>query len=587
MKRQQQSHDTAHPSLTLLPSASPQLRCIIPAQSIWPSGAKPSGVYINDYQGQAFDYFRRKAMIQLERNMSSAKWTQLALQLSHETPVFHAAAALGSSYRALVQVTHVAFACPSIDDTEALGQYCKAIASLRRYLDSAVLRPASLEPVLLSCLLLVMLEMIRNNSAAALSHLRFGRRLAREYMQPGSSHQLTTGTELRPQSNVITKELVSMFTQLEEDCVVSSQTGGAGFISDDLSGYCTRSLSHLSPPLMTLEDARAQFDILATASHYLRMDILQIAQSAPPRQRTGPPTSARQTCINQCMSRAVNLEHHAHLLTRLQSLTNAHSAWFTALNKLLPNLNEAGQRSTRALAILQIRHFYSAFLLSTCRETREQRSDFFSTQYPRVLCMAEQYLTATNPSSEEETAVRKCPLSPSRPGPRPNFTLDAGVLPTLFLICLKCRDSVVRRRALCALRSTDRLEGFLQSRTLATFAECIIDLEERHAKELLSSEERGGGVVLTADQVPEAARILDAVVTTAPTNPTKMHLVCGRYAHDRGGELDVVEYTGTGCPFVLHRVQESDNLTEVHPFLLHRAQEWDDLTEVHSLLRTG
>ncbi|KAK3642902.1 hypothetical protein LTR56_010499 [Elasticomyces elasticus] len=271
------------------------------------------------------------------------------------------------------------------------------------------------------------------------------------------------------------------------------------------------------------------------------MDILQIAQSTFHKQQFEPNSLARRTCINLCMSRTVNLDHHLDITIRLQNLIVALSAWLVKLSKLLPSHHNPNQR--RALTLLRIRHFHITFLLSTCRETREQRSDFFAAEWVRVLDLAEEYL-ADNSGREDSPAE----ADHSRPVPRPDFALDAGVLPTLYLICLKCRDSVVRRRALQALRRTDRLEGFLQSQTLANHAECIVDLEERHARLLLPLLDRmavrENGNILTADQVPEAARILDAVVAAAPTKPTEMHLVCGRIAHGRDEELEVVEYRG-------------------------------------------
>ncbi|KAK5682884.1 hypothetical protein LTR17_027322 [Elasticomyces elasticus] len=393
------------------------------------------------------------------------------------------------------------------------------------------------------------LDLVSGNTAAALTHLRFGRKAAREYMQSSDDKRMTPGIKLQPQSTVTNRELMSLFDQLEENCVLCPRIPEAGFIGDDPAWRWHR--AQLSLPLMNLEDAITQLDILTTANHRLRMDILQIAQSAFGKQQIEPNSLARRTCINHCMSRTVNLDHRSDITIRLQNLTVALSAWLAELNKLLSSHHNPNQR--RALTLLQIRHFYITFLLSTCRETREQRIDSFSTDWVRVIDLAEEYLTAR--PVHEDSPIES---PPSRPGPRPDFALDTGVLPTLYLICLKCRDSVVRRRALQALRRTDRLEGFLQSQTLANHAECIIDLEERHARLLLPLLDRmavrENGSMLTTDQVPESARILDAVVAAAPTKPTEMHLVCGRIAHGRDGELEVVEYRGTGCPLVLRHI---------------------------------
>lgn len=533
--RKQQRQDKAKPRSFSTRNVPLQMRCS-PVLTFSPSGAtSPAEVQVSDYQRHAFNYFCGIAKKQLQLNISSAKWTQLALQLSFEAPVFQAIAALGGGYRTLVQTTHVAFACRSEDDPRALSQYCKAVASLRRHLDGAVIRPASLEPVLLTCLLLMTFELIRSDSKAAVSHLRLGRQLARDYMLSGIDGQRTTDDALRPQSAEISRELVSLFDQLEEDCVVSSQVH-AGLTRSDQCGCC--SPANDLPLFATVEGARAQLDTMITAGHDLRMGILNVAQSEAARQRPSS-TIARRNCIVPCLSRTVNLKHHAHLQIRLQSLISGHNAWLEAFQGLL----DSPENHSQAVILMQVRHFYSAFLLSTCRETQERRCDFFSSHYIRALDLLEQFLA----NAANENLVK-----PQRPGPRPNFTLDAGILPTLFLICLKCRDSLVRRRALRILQRADRLEGFLQSRMLAMFAECIIDLEEQNARKL------SGGLSmmkdLTADQVPEAARFLDVVVSAAPTSLSDVHLVCGRFAFEGDGGLEITEYRGTGPPLVLVRV---------------------------------
>lgn len=132
------------------------------------------------------------------------------------------------------------------------------------------------------------------------------------------------------------------------------------------------------------------------------------------------------------------------------------------------------EQSKRSLILLLIQHFYLAFLLITCQSAREVPNDVFHDEYCRILDLAKMYLNNTSLGNE---------FVEEHLGQRSSFAVGPAVLSALYLIAVKCRDSVARRRAICLLASTDRLEGFQKSQHLAAFADRVVVEEERRARE--------------------------------------------------------------------------------------------------------
>ena len=317
-----------------------------------------NSLHATDHERYAFDHFRRTVARQISLDTPRAKLTQLILHLSRESPVFRAIAALGSAHRGLAQITHVGFVRTVVQDQETTTQYSRAIRALHQYIGgSKPRRPLFLDPVLCACMLLASCEILENETATAISHLRFGRRILAEQSveRPGSKTAST---------------LVSALKLLETDDT-----------------------------------------LFETAS------------------------------FERCASSVA---------------TAGHASWLDSLNiTMTANLRLNDNRTAKRFILLQIRGLYSSFLLTTCRLTREVQNDIFQNDFRGLLDSVENYLSR-NESDAYEPANKRI-----------KSNIKPVILPALYLVALKCRDSVVRRRAIRLLASTDRLEGFQESHSLA------------------------------------------------------------------------------------------------------------------------
>ena len=81
---------------------------------------------------------------------------------------------------------------------------------------------------------------------------------------------------------------------------------------------------------------------------------------------------------------------------------------------------------------------------------------------------------------------------------KPSFGPDLGIVGPLYLAVLPCRDPTVRRLAVDLLATLNRQEGAWESGLAAQIGRWIIRLEEQ----------RAGGVVREAKDIPFAARVM-------------------------------------------------------------------------------
>jgi hypothetical protein len=58
------------------------------------------------------------------------------------------------------------------------------------------------------------------------------------------------------------------------------------------------------------------------------------------------------------------------------------------------------------------------------------------------------------------------------------FNIDTGIIPPLYFVAVKCRHSLIRRRAIACLNVTERQEGIWNSRLTARVAERVMEIEE-------------------------------------------------------------------------------------------------------------
>jgi hypothetical protein len=83
---------------------------------------------------------------------------------------------------------------------------------------------------------------------------------------------------------------------------------------------------------------------------------------------------------------------------------------------------------------------------------------------------------------------------------KPSFSLDFGIVGPLYDVAARCRDPVIRRRAIAVLRATARQEGIWDGALVAHVADRVVEIEES-----------GLGLVTNCKDVPDWARISEVI----------------------------------------------------------------------------
>jgi hypothetical protein len=114
----------------------------------------------------------------------------------------------------------------------------------------------------------------------------------------------------------------------------------------------------------------------------------------------------------------------------------------------------------------------------------------------------------------------------------PIFTLESGIIPSLYLAAMKCRCPEMRRQVISLLYNTSCQEGMWEASLIAQFVERIADLEESIIDH--------GNPIFEASDVSEKARFCDVLLVESE-DPACGKLICARYCHEKEGELVVWE----------------------------------------------
>ena len=513
-----------HTQRELLPCFNPGSHSI----SRTPIGTAHLQTPLNDDDRLAYEYFLRHTAGVIWHVSPAKKWIQVALQLGvQKQTVFYAAAAVGSIHRARTHYYHHTLTEPDVPDEHAgLDQYCKALASLQRFIADAVCNDCDLEQVLLCCLLFVCFEMFQGRGYRALSHLRLGRRLLGGAHKSMATDKDLTTCKRAAQSPAPLEELLDMFGHIEAEVDSAPQAFHAP----------ADHLVHFTTPVITMPIAFASIEMakeslcrLVAAGARFRQELVERAMSHLTAANNNS-RNAVKYCIAHCLSRTIDTRDDSLLYYRATELNQAHNSWLLLFGNMKARIASSASKN---LLLMQIQHFFSRITLKTCTGPSEVRMDNFDAEIVRILALIEQYFAATDGLPD---------VSPTQPLTHPSFdpesqqsfSLESGILPMLYFICLKCRVSDIRYRARDMLRDINRREGLYYSRALADRAADIIQLEETRAREILGTAQ---GAV---DNIPDAARILDVV--SESISPMECRVICGRFQHEKDGRLEISEH---------------------------------------------
>lgn len=478
----------------------------------------------------AYDFFLRQTVEPLRSITPSKEWVQLALQTSIDTKaVMTAIAAVGAAHRSHSHISHASLAgliMPE-DQTATMHLYGRAVAALQIQIDAVVERKATLEPVLLACLLLVCYEVLLARDQQAVAHCRLGWNIIRKSCCGGNS---ITKDSIPAHSQAAIGFLVDAFRKLGGETLA---------ISQDFLGPDSPTAEHSLAMPEVVWKLQSKLNDLIEHGDELLEELRQLAKRhLETSYGEGLDTDTRY-CLTYCLSRAIPLSPESGLERRLQAALKAHDSW-------LATYGFQSERNSaplpREFIMLRIRHLTSYFSLATCRETFEMPTDRFENEFLEILDLVDEYLARDGYPSTEPS-----PCPDFTPKPNAGVSLEVGIIPALRLVAYKSRTSHIRHRALDILFASRRREGLMWGPVVATIASSVVEYEEEAARSLMP-ESSPTTKDLNCEQVPEQVRFADVITHGMRGNRVMIKLVCARYAHESDGTVHITKLEGYGRP---------------------------------------
>ena len=268
--------------------------------------------------------------------------------------------------------------------------------------------------------------------------------------------------------------------------------------------------------------ARSCLDYLASGVFRLRGDLMALAErdaSCSPNIPFGP---TRCQCYIQALSRSVGLNSDCdQIIARKHALQHGMSSFLRAMEKTTELSRNSVERP--ALAV-RIQAFLTWFTLVNCRETREIECDRFRSMFKLTIDLAEKYVL-TGPSDA---------FVPQRR----TLSFEPGVIPAIYLVANKCRDPLIRNKAIQLLAQSCRQEAIWDGKPFAAYMKRLAELEER-----VAVQDSGRSAFLDSrPKIPEDARFVEAIVANDLDDKGRGRLVCARYRHEADGTIELTEH---------------------------------------------
>ncbi len=181
--------------------------------------------------------------------------------------------------------------------------------------------------------------------------------------------------------------------------------------------------------------------------------------------------------------------------------------WSAAFHAFLEqSASKLDSRELKGAAVLSLSRRFAAIHFDgnlMAFSTEQTCWDKYRAEHEEMVSLAATILEA---SVSTTGAISRC---------APSFSIDMNIIAPLYSVAHRCRDPVIRRKAISLLYGVQRQEGIWNSILTARVAERLMEIEEA-----------GLGEIQSCDDVPEWARVTDVHV----------HF-------DQGGCQATIEYT--------------------------------------------
>lgn len=317
---------------------------------------------------------------------------------------------------------------PSPSDAFAVQQYTKSMHMLRQRLTHG---EQSQTITLLSCVMFVCLEFLRGNKVSAITHLRSGLEIIRAQIPSVPPRNNLQENLTNP--SLIEGNLIPLFSRLSVLQSMYGQPRSSEYGPSDQGPFLELLDVNMGPEQFFFADLNeARVSAINVFNSTLRLSFLIDYNHFP--------------------------DEEAMWATQANLLSQAQN-WAEALEMLMTTVSDDHLPYSQ---LLQAHNYMAQIWINGAPDRSECAWDKHFALYERVhdCCL---------PLIEHlESIATK----------QPSFTIDLGILSTLFFAAFKCRHRTLRRKFCNLMRRAPRREGLWKAEEIVRVSEKIIQVEE-------------------------------------------------------------------------------------------------------------
>ncbi|KAJ5126784.1 hypothetical protein N7448_007563 [Penicillium atrosanguineum] len=410
-----------------------------------PSTPSPTGLILSRNLSQspnsgqrerrAFEYYFQHAAHYLSGGLGVNFWTLVVPQICRSEPaVWDAMIAISALYEYPDQCLDFHFLRKQYDQTqsmnrnsrEALNWYSRSMSSVRSQIERGNADPYI---SLISCVLFICIETIQGRVEEALQLYRQGVQLILDLRVQVALDRVSVS-----KAALLEHTLIPLFLRLGNVSLTVSGTQPSEL-------YRTTEKT-VSSSFSSVDSARAAIVLLSAEAMIFEGE-------------------------STIYLRSVDGDHaiSADMIEKKKSLSGRLSRWLVGYTSLCDRLRTKYAIPTATEPILLAYHASASIVVTGCLTQLQTVYDVHSADFSLII--------------EQTSLTLNASAGPG--GSQPPFTFEMGTGIPLAVTVMKCRDPVLRRKALALLKKAPPVQGFFKCTPVALLAENLMKLEEGYS----------------------------------------------------------------------------------------------------------
>lgn len=504
-----------------------RVRALVPKPP-YPSNGGPLfqfptvGLFQSNLEQRYFDIFSTRIARQLCPYFDAERWTLTILQACMSHPSIRCAAiaigALGKTNeiarlckrpvtgeRILMDVKHVV-GSGTIDTKKMINQanehhqhalefYGKAINGMRREMKGFY---QDIRVSLIICIIISCFEGIHGNHRSAAAQLQAGLAIVENFhSQVKSSPILHPKGYSSPCPDVVDDFLVQSFGRIDIQSMSVFDPRPVE-VHSTLKCEGKETIAAMPKIIQSIEEARIYHDLITRRIMHFNSSI-----HTPRSRPVGSGDAQKPWPTLQLLPQGINPNHNpipwvdlkisleeidstissTKLKNEKDMLSRELRSWVEASHLLLQARMKMKSQDTIPAHILRIAALSNEISLGAAFSITESAYDIFLPHFRLIVQHASQVLAL----QQEHFARFHC--HSGAPGPVDiHFSFEIGLIPSLYIVLIKCRHGPTRRQALALLRKYPHREGVWDTASSSGLGSWVMELEEEGARNYYAAQ---------------------------------------------------------------------------------------------------